>query len=315
MGRLEELRINAYLSEIARGYSNNAFVAQYLFPTIYSEKEKMDIFEFNKEAFQIYNTERAIRANSNIISPQGFKKHTTTLTEHDLSYPIDYREEQESEKVKLQLHATNVVTEGLQLKHEKECADLVQDLNNYASENKILLSGSSCFSDKSSDPQGVVDDAKDAVSEKIAQDPNTMIIGQSAWKTLKKHPQLKGLISDNQNKLVTLNFLKEIFEIENIFIGKSIFANEEGNFERIWKDNIVLAFVPNLGTSRTEYDPSFAYTVKKKDALQIDEFTKEGNKVKYIRATDIYTPFLVGAEAGYLISGVNAKSKGDNDNG
>ena len=43
MGRLEELRINAYLSEVARGYSNNAFVAQYLFPTIYSEKEKIDI--------------------------------------------------------------------------------------------------------------------------------------------------------------------------------------------------------------------------------------------------------------------------------
>ena len=313
MGRLEELRINAYLSEVARGYHNNAFVAQNLFPTIYSEKEKIDIFEFNKEAFQIYNTERAIRANSNVISPQGFKKHTTTLTENDLSYPIDYREEQEAEKVKLQLHATNVVTEGLQLKHEKECADLVQNPNNYASENKILLSGTSCFSDKNSDPQGVVDDAKDAVSAKIAQDPNTMIIGQAAWKSLKKHPQLKGLISDNQNKLVTLNLLKEIFEIENIFIGKSIFANEEGNFERIWKDNIVLAFVPNLGTSRTEYDPSFAYTVRKKDALQIDEYQKEGNKVKYIRATDIYTPFLVGADAGYLISGTNAKPKGDEE--
>lgn len=65
------------------------------------------------------------------------------------------------------------------------------------------------------------------------------------------------------------------------------------------------AYVPNLGNSRTEYDPSFAYTVRKKDALQIDEYQKEGNKVKYIRATDIYTPFLVGAEAGYLISGIN----------
>ena len=119
MGRLEELRINAYLSEVARGYRNNAFVAQYLFPEIPTEKEKTDIFEFNKEAFNIYDTERAIRAESNIISPQGFTKHTTTLTEHDLSYPIDYREEQKAEKVKLQLHATNVVTEGLKLKHEK----------------------------------------------------------------------------------------------------------------------------------------------------------------------------------------------------
>ena len=56
MGRLEELRINAYLSEVARGYKNNAFVAQYLFPEITSEKEKIDIFEFNKEAFNLYDT-------------------------------------------------------------------------------------------------------------------------------------------------------------------------------------------------------------------------------------------------------------------
>ena len=267
MGRLEELRINAYLSEVARGYSNNAFVAQNLFPEITSEKEKIDIFEFNKEAFNLYDTERAIRANSNVISPQGFKKHTTTLTEHDLSYPIDYREEQEAEKVKLQLHATNVVTEGLKLKLEKQCADLAQDANKYPTGNKLALSGTSCFNWKSSDPQGVIDDAKDAVSSKIAQDPNTMIIGQSAWKLLKKHPQLKGLISDNLNKLVTINLLKEIFEIENIFIGKSIFADKDGNFVRIWQDNIVLAYVPNLGNSRTEYDPSYGYTVRKKRCL------------------------------------------------
>lgn len=315
MGRLEELRINAYLSEVARGYSNNAFVAQNLFPEIPSEKEKIDIFEFNKEAFNIYDTERAIRANSNVISPQGFKKHTTTLTEHDLSYPIDYREEQEAEKVKLQLHATNVVTEGLKLKLEKQCADLVQNPDNYPTENKLILSGLSCFTDAASDPQGVIDDAKDAVSQKIAQDPNTMVIGQAAWKTLKKHPQLKGLISDNLNKLVTINLLKEIFEIENIIIGKSIFADKNGNFVRIWQDNIVLAYVPNLGSSRTQYDPSFAYMVRKKDALQIDEYQKEGNKVKYIRATDIYDPFLVGAEAGYLISKVNGDKKQSTEQG
>lgn len=304
MGRLQELRINAYLSEVARGYKNNAFIAEHLFPTIPSELEKIDIFQFNKEAFALHDTERAIRANSNVISPKGFTKHTATLAEHDLSYPIDYREENEAKKVKLQLHATNVVSQGLLLKHEKQCADLAQDPKNYPDGNKIALSGTSCFTNKDSDPQGVVDDAKDAVSKKIAADPNVMVIGQDAWRVLKKHPQLKGLISDNLNKLVTLELLKEIFEVENIYIGKSIFANEKGEFVRIWQDNIVLAYVPQL-SSRTEYDPSFAYTVRLKDALNIDEYSKEGNKVKYIRATDIYTPFLVGAEAGYLISNTN----------
>ena len=141
MGRLEELRINAYLSEVARGYSNNSFIAENLFPVIHSDLEKVDIFEFNKEAFQVYDTERAIRANSNVISPKGFKKHTTTLTEHDLAYPIDYREEEEARKIKLQVHATNVVTQGLLLKLETQCAALAQDPTKYPATNKIALSG------------------------------------------------------------------------------------------------------------------------------------------------------------------------------
>ena len=301
MGRLEELRINAYLSEVARGYSNNSFIAETLFPTIDSEKEKIDIFQFNKEAFQLYDTERAIRANSNVISPKGFSKHTATLSEHDLAYPIDYREEDEAEKVKLQLHATNVVTEGLKLKHEKLCADLVQNPDNYATENKITLSGTSQFTDENSDPIKVVDDAKDAVCGKIGKDPNTLVMGQEVWQALKRNANLKKMIASSSNKIITLDLLKEFFEIENIVVGRSIFADSSNNFQRVWGNNMILAYVPKL-TSRTEYDPSFAYTVRKKDALQIDEYQKEGNKVKYIRATDIYTPFLVGAEAGYLIS-------------
>ena len=294
----------SYLSEVARGYQNNAFISEALFPVIESESEKVDIFEFNKEAFQVYNTERAIRADSNVMSPKGFNKKSATLTEHDLAYPIDYREEDESKKVKLQLHATNVVTEGLKLKHETQCANLVQNLANYPSGNKILLSGTSKFSDPSSDPVGVVDDARDAVAGKIAQDPNTMIIGHDSWKVIKRHPKIKELISNNLNKLVTLDLLKEIFEIPNIYIGKSVFVDDSGNFVKVWGDNIILAYTSPL-SSRTEYDPAFAYTVKKKNALNIDEYRKEGNKLKFIRATDIYTPFLVGAEAGYLIADTN----------
>ena len=301
MGRLEDLRINAYLSEVARGYGNNSFIAENLFPIIDSEKEKIDIFQFNKEAFQLYDTERAIRANSNVISPKGFSKHTATLAEHDLAYPIDYREEDEAEKVKLQLHATNVVTEGLKLKLEKQCADLAQDPKNYATENKIALSGTSQFTDKDSDPIKVVNDGKDAVCGKIGKDPNTLVMGQEVWQALKQNTSLKNLIASSSNKIITLDLLKEFFEIENIVVGRSIYADANNNFARVWGNNIILAYVPKL-TSRTEYDPSFGYTVRKKDALQIDEYQKEGNKVKYIRATDIYTPFLVGAEAGYLIS-------------
>ena len=273
MGRLEELRINAYLSEIARGYGNNSFIADKLFPTIPSEKEKIDIFEFNKEAFQIYDTERAIRANSNVISPKGFNKHSATLKEHDLAYPIDYREEEDAEKIKLQVHATNVVTQGLYLKHEKQCAELAQNPDNYAVSNKSSLAGSSKFSDKDSDPVGVVDDAKDQICKQIGQDPNTLVMGQEVWTALKRNKALKDMIASTSNKTITLDVLKEFFEIENIFIGRAIYSDAQNKFQRVWGNNIILAFVPSL-TSKTQYDPSYGYTVRKKDALQIDEYEK-----------------------------------------
>ena len=52
---------------------------------------------------------------------------------------------------------------------------------------------------KKSDPQGVVDDAKNAVSSKIAQDPNTMVIGEDAWRVLKRNSQLNHYLQDSSN--------------------------------------------------------------------------------------------------------------------
>ncbi len=182
----------------------------------------------------------------------------------------------------------------------------MQNPRNFPAGNKITLSGKSKFSNyNNSDPIGVIEDAKDAIAGKIAQDPNTMVLGHEAWKVLKRHPQIVDIISTSKNKLVSIDLLKEIFEIPNIVVGKSVFVDENGNFVKVWGDNIVLAYTSSLSL-RTEYDPAFAYVVKKKNALKIDEYSKEGNKLKYIRATgDIYTPFLVGSEAGYLIINTN----------
>ena len=186
---------------------------------------------------------------------------------------------------------------------------MAQDPSKYPTDNKIALSGSSQFTHDDSDPVGVIDDAKDAVSRQIGQDPNTLVMGQEVWESLKRNESLKGLIASTSNKIITLDLLKEFFEIENIVIGKTIYSNASNKFERVWGNNIILAYVPKLN-ARTEYDPAYGYTIRKKDALQIDEYEKEGNKVRYIRATDIYTPFLVGPEAGYLISNVNGTKGG-----
>lgn len=88
MGRLSNLRIvNPVLTNLAVGYSNAAFVGAALMPYVSVEKEAGVVPVFNKDHFKVYQTERALRAKSNRVSPGDITTVPFALTEHDLEYP------------------------------------------------------------------------------------------------------------------------------------------------------------------------------------------------------------------------------------
>ena len=61
--RLKQLRIvDPVLTNIARGYRNAQFIGEALFPVVSVDKEGATIPKFGKEAFRLWETERAIRA-------------------------------------------------------------------------------------------------------------------------------------------------------------------------------------------------------------------------------------------------------------
>ena len=305
MGRLSKLRVvDPVLTNLATGYTNEQFVGDQLMPFVLVDKEGGKIPLFGKEHFKVYSTERALRAKSNRINPEDIGEVDVALDEHDLEYPIDYREDAES-AFPLQARATNTVVEGIRLRHEVMVADMVQNPANYAVGNKIALSGASRFTDDTSDPEGVVSDAKAAVRSKIVKEPNTLVIGYATWRVLKRHPQLRAILSDTRPRLVQIADLREIFEIENIVIGKAVKASDAGVTSDIWGDNMVLAYVPKASGDRSPFEPSFGYTLRKKGNPVVDTRTEDG-KIELIRNTDIFRPFLLGADAGYLISDTNA---------
>lgn len=306
--RLSNLRVqDPVLTQLAIGFGNNMFgAAEALFPLVEIDTEAGKIPRFGTEHFKIYNTLRALRAKSNRIQPSDINGFDINLDEHDLEYPIDYREDAEA-AFPLRSHATNVVTQGIQLRREKTCADIAQNADNYATGNKIALSGNSQFTDGSSDPEGVIADGKDAVRKKIAKEPNTMVISNVSWRVLKRHPRIRELLSTATKRLIRMEDLQDIFEIENILIGSSVFSEDDSdNVTDVWSDNIVMAYVPERqqDMERSMYDASYGYTIRKRGSLMMDSRTEDG-KIELVRQTDIYRPYLVGAEAGYLISNTN----------
>jgi hypothetical protein len=313
MGRLSKLRVvDPVLSALALGYSNAEFIGHILLPYVEVEKEGGKIPKFGKDAFKVYNTERALRAKSNRIVPEEPDDITVSLDEHDLEYPIDYREDSEA-AFPLQAHATHRVTEGIRIRHEKMVADMLQNPANFPSGNKLALSGTDVFNDPASDPEGVIDDARAAVRSKIAKEPNTMALGYNTWRALKRHPKLRAILSDTRPRLVQLADLREIFEVDNIVVGKGVYATDTGVVTDLWGSTMVLAYVPPGAPSkagdapvRSAYEPGFGYTLRKQGNPVVDTRLDEGGKLELIRNTDIFKPYMLGAEAGYLVTGTTS---------
>lgn len=319
MGTLAKERIvDQVLTNLAIGYSNAELVAANLLPYANVDKESGKLPKFGKDSFVVYDTERAIRADSNRGDLDRPESDSFLLTEHDLEFAVDDREEAES-VFSARRRAMVRAVQGIRLRHEKMVADMVQNPANYGAGNKIALSGSSSFAHADSDPEGVIDDAKAAISAGIVKDPNTMVIGYNQWRRLKRHPKLKAILSDNRSRLVQLADLREIFEIPNIYVGKAMWKADAKTapIQRLWANNIVLAYVPTAMTAQPNEggvvdpgamqdvgEPSFGYTFRKRGMPQVDVRRAPNGKMDLVRDTDMFKPYILGSDAGYLIQDV-----------
>ena len=300
-GTLELRRIvDPVLTKLARGYSNDGLVAEKLFPLVTVNKEGGKIPQFTKEAFKIYSTERAIRADSNRINPSVSPPIDFVLTEHDLEYPMDYREINE-DALNLKIHATNVVTDAIALRKEKLCADLAQDASNYESTNKVTLASADKFDVSTSDPIATIDSARSSVRSQIAKNPNVIVISNSVFTALKNHASITDKVKYTQHAVITAQLLKNLLQFDALYVASAVYEDNSGVLKDVWNDNVILAYVPEVKQVRSFYEPSYGYTLQMKSFPIIDTYDENG-KVKVVRNTDLFVPKIVGADAGFLIS-------------
>lgn len=302
--RTRNLRVvNPVLTNMARGYTNEEYIGAQLLPFAPMEKEGGTIPTFGKEAFRLRQTERAIRARSNRINPEDRGTVDVVLKEHDLEYPIDYREAGESIWNEQQ-HGTMVTMEGIRLRHEGQVAQLVQDTNTYGADNRETLTGGDKFSDyDSSDPIALVEEAKETIRSKIVRYPNTMWMGASVFAKLKEHPKLLERIKYSQRAVLTIDLMREIFGVERILVGRAVYADNQDSFHDVWGKNLGLSFVNPGGPRGPNYrDPSFGYTMHRTGYPQTDTYDENGGKISIVRSTDFFEPKILGPDAGYLFA-------------
>lgn len=305
--------IDPVLTNIARGYKNAAFIGERIFPVVHTDKEGVTVPTFGKSAFVEYNTERAVGADSNVLVREKTGKLDLVLNEHDLAAPVDYREQAES-MFNEEAKAIRRVTNGVNLKRELYAARLAQDKTVYPASSVKALAAAERWVGGKGDPIGVIEAGIEAVRNKTGLRPNLMTMGASVMALLKFHPAIQAAIGANERKRITLDILKDLFQVDEVVIGEPVSmasmkeAQDKDKLPSdIWGDNLMLHYVGKAqagADSADENEPSFGYTLRRKGMPVADKYDSNGGKVKYCRYTDIYKVAVVGGDAGYLITNI-----------
>jgi hypothetical protein len=308
--RIDELRmIDPVLTTVAQGYTNSNLVAEALFPTIQVSKLKGKIPVFGKEAFLIRDTYRAIKAQSNRIPPSDIEFITFETKERDIEISIDYIEEEESPDFsRYEQRITKELVDILQLGREKEAADLVQNTDNFNEDLIYEVTENQAFDDytKNADPILIIRNSAAKMRSLIARYPNTMVIGDKCYQALINHPKLLDRVKYSGISKVSKNILSELTDIPNVFVGSAVYSDDGVNFSDVWLDNIILAYVDRSDKAlRSEYNPSFGYTLQREGKPEIDTYYENGGKIKIIRNTDNYSIQITAKDAGFLIYNTN----------
>lgn len=297
--------VDPVLTNIARGYKNAAFIGEHLFPLVHTDKEGVSVPTFGKSAFVEVDTERAVGANSNILVRDHVGKLELVLNEHDLAAAVDYREQAES-MFNEEAKATRRVTNGVNLSRELQAARLAQDKSVYSVDSVKTLTAEERWTKSKGDPIAVIEAGIDAVRNKTGLRPNTLTMGAAVFSLLKFHPALQAAMGANERKRITVDILKDLFQVRNVLIGEPVsLPDNKKTPTDIWGDNLMLHYVsgPQEGSeSADENEPSFGYTLRRKGMPVADKYQGVGGKVTYCRYTDIYKVAVVGGDAGYLIT-------------
>ena len=299
--------VDPVLTTVARGYKNAKAIGMYLFPRVPVQQRGGKIVQFGKEDFMLYATGRAPGTNTKRVQ-FGYLGGNYALESHSLEGVLPIELMQEAEAVP-GVHLGNATVRKVQniisLRLEYAQAQLATNAGNYGASNKVILSGTSQWSDLSSgvsDPIKDVEAGKEAIRKQTGQRPNTLVVGASVGAVLKQHPKIIDRIKYTGRDVATPELLASLFGVDNFVMGDSIYSDASGASNDVWGKSAVLAYT-EPGQLADNGAPTFGYTYQLGDYPLVEEPYYDRNSKSWIYpVTDEVAPVIAGADAGYLIS-------------
>ena len=296
--------VDVVLSNFARGYSNQEFIATRIAPYADIPARNVRQLKFGKESFRKLNTRRA--PGSPILAIQyGYAADPVSLVQDALQGLVPVETAEEAARVpgvNMGQMAVQLVLDVLDLGLEIDTASVLRNSASYAVTNKRALAGTSMWSDPASDPKADVDAAKEAIRRMVGRYPNKLTLGAIAFNALCNQPKIKEQFKYTSADSITEAMLARYFNIDEIIVGKAVYlpdgVAETAAATDVWGNDAILAYVPKVLNWMV---PSFAYTYRLTGYPHVESpwYDRDIKSWKYPTTME-RRPYLLGADAGFL---------------
>lgn len=294
--------VDPVLSSIAKGYSNAEFVGHHLFPRVPVGQRGGQILTFGKEAFRRYNLRRAPSSPTKRIQ-YGYAGEPFALFQDaaEALVAIEHISEAAASQPGVDLSAGAVrLTMDVALKSlEFEQAALATNAGKYDADHKIALTGGDKWSAETGNPTADVEAGKEAVRATTGKRANVCLLSANAFEAARTNPKITEHFNKTTDDPVDEVMLSKLWRMK-VVVGDAITVDDDDQFEDIWGNNAVLAYVPMANLSQGQ--PSYGYTYVLNGHPFVQQGYYEDNIKSWVHGVTFErAPVLAGMGAGFLI--------------
>lgn len=306
---MPKIVIDPILSKVVQGFVVQGHVGHVLFPRVPVPTVGGKVIMFTDRDFKIYHTIRAPGSNTKRVDV-GYEGADYVLENHSLEGKLPRENLRDanalSPTIKLESRAVRKPWNAMMLELEVQQAKLARNPDSYAASNKKVLSGTSMWTDPNSDPIGDVDTSREAIRSQCGIDPNRMVLGPAAFTALKNHPKiLKRLTITADGKAVTAAMLADLFELDEVVVGKALYYDETiDETVDAWGNDAILAYTPEANELDRE-EPAYGYTYEMEGHPYAEtKYYDDNAKSYFYPVTHERKPIIAGISAGFLFKNV-----------
>lgn len=231
---------------ISQMQDESVFISNKVLPITFVERSSDKYYKDDDSHFEISDLEYSSSGGSNEIDFD-FSTDSYQIKEFGGKHPIPdslMRDADEPIKRVYRTAAAKKILQKLLRGKEQNASDLLFNTTTFSGKYETLT-GTSQWSDDTSNPFKKIATACENVLLASGKEPNTIIMGYQVWNYLRNHPEALKRIPDNSAKVLTNAMFKEFLKdeglnIDQVLIGKAV-KEASGTRSFIWGKHCLIA--------------------------------------------------------------------------